>query len=150
MSVNRAGPELLAPCGINCAICSRFLAWSKQMPKVPGKIAHCAGCRARKYPCAFIKKGCPDICEGRFQFCFECATFPCRKVNSIDERYRAKFHSEPVQNLLDIKRLGPEKFFAADMKRHRCGNCGGTRSVHSDQCYDCEDIRDWRGPRKKA
>jgi hypothetical protein len=73
--------ELIAPCGMNCAICSGYLAYKNNLPKVRGKISHCKGCRPRNKQCAFLKKRCEDnlkLLRGEIDFCFECDFFPVR------------------------------------------------------------------------
>lgn len=46
--------ELIAPCGMNCGICSSYLAYKNNMY---GKgFTNCTGCRARNKQCAFLKK----------------------------------------------------------------------------------------------
>ena len=46
--------ELIAPCGMNCGICSGYLAYKNN---IKGRgLPNCAGCRARNKQFAFIKK----------------------------------------------------------------------------------------------
>lgn len=81
--------QLIAPCGMNYAICSSYLAYKNNLPKVKGKIAHCKGCRIRNKQCAFLKKQCKDnhkLLRGEINFCFEYNCFPC----DFKARYKNK------------------------------------------------------------
>ncbi len=42
--------ELIAPCGINCGVCSLYLAYSSGLPEKRGNIRHCVGCKPRNEP----------------------------------------------------------------------------------------------------
>ena len=55
--------NLIAPCGMNCGICSRHLAYSNNLEERRGKIIHCSGCLPRNRQCAFIKKYCELLTE---------------------------------------------------------------------------------------
>ncbi|MEW6592825.1 MAG: DUF3795 domain-containing protein [Candidatus Hadarchaeota archaeon] len=137
--------ELVAPCGMNCNICSGYLAFSRQLPKKRGKIVHCIGCRPRNKLCAFLKGRCARLREGRVEFCFECKSLPCRELGRLDERYRKKYGVSLVGNLQMIKKHGVRKFLADERKRWRCPSCGGTICIHNGKCYDCEKITSWKG-----
>ncbi len=61
--------DLIAPCGMNCAVCSSYLAYSKGIPQKRGAISHCAGCRPRNKQCAYLKGHCDQISKGLLRFC---------------------------------------------------------------------------------
>lgn len=69
------GPEeLIAPCGTNCAICSRFLAYANNL-----KRSQCTGCRPGNPKCSYLFEKCSGInsaLQGNStaRFCFECDT----------------------------------------------------------------------------
>jgi len=138
-------PELVAPCGMNCNVCSAYLAYSSGLPKKRGKITHCQGCLPRKKKCAFLKGQCAKIRNGKIRFCFECSSFPCENLEKIDSRYRENYGVSFTDNLRKIEKGGLDDFLREQEKRYRCGRCGGTKSVHSGKCYGCEEIRSWRG-----
>ncbi|MHB8086476.1 MAG: DUF3795 domain-containing protein, partial [Dehalococcoidia bacterium] len=48
--------ELIAPCGMNCAVCSRYLALKYNVKSKGIKISYCTGCRPRDRKCALLKK----------------------------------------------------------------------------------------------
>ncbi len=137
--------ELVAPCGMNCNICSGYLAYSRNLTRKRGKIIHCIGCRPRNKQCAFLKGRCATLRDGKVRFCFECKKVPCASLAKIDARYRSKFNYSFVGNLMTIKNHGIKKFLADERKRWRCKKCGGTISVHNGKCYDCKIITSWAG-----
>jgi len=87
--------ELIAPCGMNCGICSSYLAYKN---KIRGEgFPNCTGCRERNKKCAFLKKRCKDdlkLLKGEIQFCFECSFYPCENLTGLDNRYKAKIWYE--------------------------------------------------------
>jgi len=73
--------ELIAPCGMNCGICSAYLAYKNNISRKV--VSNCMGCRARNKQCAFLKKKCRDdlkLLKGEIEFCFECGYFPCENL----------------------------------------------------------------------
>jgi hypothetical protein len=128
--------ELIAPCGMNCGICRAYLDHSKT--KVRGKATHCVGCRPRSKKCAFLKGNCPDLREGRIEFCFQCSKFPCDRLLHLDERYRTRYGMSMIENLEMIKANGIEAFLKNEEKRWSCQKCGGAICVHDRKCYACE------------
>ena len=130
MAVGAMRAELVAPCGMNCAVCSAYLTLRDGKPR-------CAGCRPRGKTCAFIKRDCPHLRAGEYAFCFECAAFPCERLAKLDNRYRIRYHTSFIENLKEIKARGMAAFLKAERKRHRCPACGGVVCIHDDRCYAC-------------
>jgi hypothetical protein len=137
--------ELVAPCGMNCGICSGYLAYSRNIPKKRGKIVHCIGCRPRDKQCAYLKGRCAELRDGKVRYCFECKDFPCERLKHLDERYRKNYNMSMIENLEMIKEVGIKKFLENERKRWRCPKCGGVICVHNGKCYDCEHIESWKG-----
>jgi hypothetical protein len=129
---------LIAPCGMNCAICSSYLAQKYDLKKDGIKKSYCGGCRPRGKNCAFMKKNCELIGEGRIKYCFECVQFPCKRLKNLDERYRSKYHMSMIENLRDIKEFGITKFLAQQEKTWKCPTCEGAISCHDGFCYNCQ------------
>jgi len=136
--------RLIAPCGMDCAICSGYLAFSHGVPKRRGAITHCLGCRARNKRCAWLKQHCGRLGEGGYTYCHECPDFPCAHLQHLDERYRASYGMSMVENLELIRRSGTAAFIRAQQARWGCPRCGGLRSVHNGRCFACEVVRHWR------
>jgi hypothetical protein len=137
-------PELVAPCGMDCNVCSGYLAYSRKLPKKRGKIFHCIGCRPRSKLCAFLKGRCLKLRKGKIEFCFECENIPCKALKHIDERYKTKYGMSFLENLQTIKKQGTKKFLLLEQKKWRCHKCNGTICVHNGKCYDCEHIESWK------
>jgi hypothetical protein len=129
-------PELLAPCGMNCGVCKAYLAYSRGVPRQRGKVTHCAGCLPRGKNC-FIKRGCKKLTENRIRFCFECETMPCKSVDRVDRRYRARYDASLVENLREIEEKGVEEFLKNQRQKYRCPECGDVVSIHDGKCYAC-------------
>jgi len=138
--------QLVAPCGMNCAICSGYLAFKNSLPKKPGKVSHCQGCRPRNKQCAFLKKRCRDgqrLLRGEIDFCFECNHFPCPDLQGLDGRYRQRYGMSMIENLLEIRKDGLQKFLARQRRKYRCPGCGGLICIHNKKCYVCDTIHGW-------
>ncbi len=135
---------LIAPCGMDCGICSGYLAYIHNIPKKRGKITHCRGCRARNKQCAFLKRDCTLLRENRIDFCFECDTFPCDRLGRIDERYKTKYGMSFIENLKFIKDKGIDNFLIKQNRNYECSRCGDTICIHNNKCYSCDTITSWK------
>jgi hypothetical protein len=140
--------ELIAPCGMNCAVCSSYLAQKYAVKEQGIKISACAGCRPRNKQCAFLKKSCSWLGSGKLLFCYQCPDFPCRKLNSIDERYKTRYRMSMVANLIDIREQGMAAFLEKEKNRWLCPRCGGEICCHNGLCYRC-DLDSLRNKKKK-
>lgn len=129
--------ELIAPCGMNCNVCAAYLARKHDVDEEGVRMRHCAGCRARKTPCAFLKKRCDLLRKQKVRFCYECEEFPCDSLSAIDRRYRENFRMSEVENLHRIRDDGIESFLKAEEAKWRCPECGGTICCHNGICFDC-------------
>ncbi|MFA6000865.1 MAG: DUF3795 domain-containing protein [Thermoleophilia bacterium] len=136
--------DLIAPCGMYCAICSGYLAYLNQIPRKRGKISHCKGCRARDKKCAWLKGDCELLAKGKVRYCFECPDFPCGHLQHIDARYRRNFGMSMIENLETIRDRGVKAFLREQKARFTCSRCQGLISVHSGKCYVCDDIISWK------
>jgi hypothetical protein len=129
---------LVAPCGMNCGICAAYLAGKYDLKKQGLGVGYCAGCRPRGKNCAFMKKHCELLGEGRVQFCYECRYFPCQHLKRLDKRYRTSYHMSMIENLNDIKGNGMKQFLKKEAEKWRCTKCGGVVSCHGGLCFKCE------------
>jgi hypothetical protein len=129
---------LIAPCGMNCGVCSNYLAMKYDLKKTGVIKSYCAGCRPRGKNCAFMKKSCGLLGEGRVQYCFECETFPCARLKRLDKRYRTKYHLSMIENLTFIRDASMKKFLEKEEKKWKCPQCGGVICCHNGLCYSCE------------
>lgn len=130
-------PELIAPCGMNCNVCSAYLAWKHDTRKKGILKGYCTGCRVRPKQCASLKKRCETLINGRINFCYECPGFPCRWIKNLDKRYRTFYHMSEIENLQYIKENGMDKFLQKETEKWRCPECGDTICCHNGICFNC-------------
>ena len=129
--------ELIAPCGMNCGLCSGYLALKNDLRSKGIGMPNCAGCRPRNKNCAFLKKRCDLLQRGKVKYCYECDDFPCQNLQHIDERYRKHHRMSMVENLIYIKSEGIEQFLIREEERWRCPECGETICCHNGICFNC-------------
>ncbi|MFC2017776.1 DUF3795 domain-containing protein [Chloroflexota bacterium] len=129
--------ELIAPCGMNCAVCISYQAEKKDLNKKGFRKTYCAGCRPRGKYCVFMSKRCDLVGKGLVRFCYECRDFPCRRLKDLDKRYRTRYHLSMIGNLELIKEHGMERFLEKERARWQCPGCGGVICCHNGLCLDC-------------
>ena len=137
--------ELMAPCGMNCALCGAYLAFANGLKTEGHKLTRCAGCRPRNKKCAYLKGKCEKLRLDKVTYCYECADFPCERLKHLDERYRRNYDYSMIDTLRDIKSNGVESVLKAQRERHQCPRCGGVICIHNGKCYHCDEIKSWRG-----
>jgi hypothetical protein len=128
---------LIAPCGMNCGVCSAYLARQFDLRRHGIMRTYCAGCRPRGKNCAFMKKRCELLGNGRVQYCLECADFPCRRLKALDKRYRTFYHMSMIENLERIRDKGMDDFLDEETVKWRCPECGGVICCHNGICFSC-------------
>ncbi len=129
--------ELIAPCGMDCNVCSGYLALKHDVKEKGLKIPYCKGCRPRDKKCAFLKKRCELLLNKKVEFCYECEEFPCENLKHIDKRYRTLFRMSLIDNLRFIKEHGLAKFLERQKKKWRCTDCGEVICCHNGICFSC-------------
>lgn len=129
---------LIAPCGMNCGTCMAYLRDKNK----------CQGCRipfpdksVTRQKC--IVKTCQKLQNTESKFCYECDSFPCKRIKQLDKRYRTKYHVSFIQNLLTIKDIGIEKYITEEGIRWTCRECGSVICVHRDNCLKCNHKREF-------
>ncbi len=111
---------LITPCGMNCGICSSYLAFRYDVKSRGIRMPYCAGCRPRNKKCAFLKKRCAILMNGEVKYCFECADFPCENLQALDRRYRTNFRMSMISNLELIKKEGIVRLLESEAERWEC------------------------------
>lgn len=130
--------DLIAPCGMNCALCSSYLAMKNDVKSKGVKMPYCQGCRPRGKQCAFIKKRCSLLMEGKVEHCFECDDFPCRNLEHLDKRYRTNFSMSMIANLEMIRDKGIEEFLKDQHDKWKCSKCHQMICCHNGLCFICD------------
>ena len=136
MEKTKFTPELIAPCGMNCAICKGYIAYTHSIPRVRGKVTYCAGCQSRAKNC-YVKGNCKKLIHREIKFCYECGAMPCEKLAHLDNRYRERYGMSMVENLKMLKNKGVDEFLREQALRFRCPTCGDVVCVHDGKCYGC-------------
>ena len=126
---SRMNSRLIAPCGINCAVCRACLREKNR----------CPGCRidspAKNKSCVRCKiKNCRQL---KSRFCFSCQDFPCFFIKRLDKRYRTKYGLSVICNLEVIKKAGVRKFLKGETVKGTCPKCGKTLCMHKASCLFC-------------
>jgi len=133
-------PSMIAPCGMDCALCIAYVRERKPCNGCEGpdegKPRHCVECAIKLCP---IRSD-----EGRF--CFECEVYPCNRLERLDKRYRANYGMSMIENLESIRESGLEAFVANEAVRWVCPKCGDVICVHRDVCLSCGRERATRPP----
>lgn len=136
--------KLIAPCGMNCALCVNYQAMKLDLKTKGFHKAYCPGCIPRGKNCAFLKKSCELLGEGLVRYCFECAQFPCQRLKDLDRRYVVRYHVSMIDNLTMIHSQGIEPFLEKQTEKWLCPTCGGTICCHNGLCMKCnlDTLRD--------
>jgi hypothetical protein len=140
--------ELVAPCGMDCNVCSGYLALQYDVKNQGILISYCKGCRPRDKKCAFLKKKCKHLINHTVQYCYECPEYPCEHLRNIDTRYQTLFRMSLLENLTNIKENGIENFIEKQEEKWRCPTCGGVICCHNGLCFQCDNER-LRNKKKK-
>lgn len=134
-SMTNTDPSLIAPCGMNCALC---LGYQREKNK-------CCGCRNEeniKYKSKgcinCIIKNCELLKNTKSGFCYDCTKFPCTRLKQLDKRYKTKYNMSMLENLEKIKEKGIEEFTKQQDTKWKCSKCNGLICVHRGHCLGCE------------
>jgi len=122
--------NLIAPCGINCRLCRAYMQVGKSKP--------CTGCRGdHTWKSNSCVKNCEEMINGKFDYCYECNEFPCRRVRHLDKRYRIRYGTSVIENLNSIKEIGIDNFVESEERKWACPECGSILCMHKPQCLAC-------------
>jgi len=125
--------NLIAPCGMNCALCLAYLRSKNR----------CNGCNGsnNQKPASCVKcviKNCEMPHFLGSIFCCDCEKYPCTRLKQLDKRYRTKYHMSMIDNLNTIRSEGLDYFVKREHDRWLCEKCGGTICVHRGSCLNCQ------------
>ncbi len=128
--------SMIAPCGMNCGICSALLRERNICSGCNGDEAQkpdsCVACQIRN---------CPELEGNELAFCFVCAKYPCPRLRRLDKRYRTRYGMSMIENLGNIRELGLDEFAARERVRWSCPGCGGVICAHKPECVHCGRAR---------
>lgn len=124
--------RMIAPCGMNCALCSAHFRDNKKCQGCHGDDAH------KPYHCVECSiKNCLFLSRTKSGFCYDCEQFPCRRLKQLDKRYQARYAMSMIDNLKNIRVIGKRQFVKNETKRWQCPACGKLLCVHRDHCWHC-------------
>lgn len=124
---------LLAPCGIDCGICSGYL---REKNRCPGCLNATETTLKHIFTCS--KKICAES-QG-ITYCYECKKFPCYNLKKLEKRYSTQYGESPVNNGIFVRDFGLEAFKKSQLLRWTCQNCGEGLNVHKSKCPGCGEI----------
>lgn len=135
--------ELIAPCGMNCALCAAYQFRLHDLNQQGFHRKYCPGCIPRGENCLHMGDVCEKLAQGTLRFCYECEAYPCKRLKALDKRYRTKYHMSMIANLNLIRDQGMEAFLAQEAQQWRCPTCGGNLCCHNGLCMHCQtdDLR---------
>ena len=128
-------PNMVAPCGLDCTICTAALKADKPCPG-------CNGSNENK----------PDFCATRCEiincsnrqalhgdYCDVCSQYPCEYIKEREYRYQNQYPlpESPMSNLKKIRANGMSCFLEEQSKEWTCPECGGIICVHTGLCNRC-------------
>lgn len=130
--------QLIAPCGMNCSLCVAYQSEKYDLKKKGFNRQYCPGCIPRGKHCLHMQAHCKLVGEGFVRFCYECVSFPCKRLKNLDKRYRTKYHLSMIENLKQIKEQGLESFVTDQKSKWRCPGCGELICCHNGLCLNCQ------------
>lgn len=142
---HRINSSMIAPCGINCALC---------MAHLRGK-NHCPGCLASdtnkpNYCISCQIKNCKELnLRTRKKYCITCSQYPCPRLKRLHKRYSTKYGVDIYQNLEAIRSDGIRCFIKKEREKWRCPACGGVLCMHRDTCRFCGSPKSKRSIKKR-
>ncbi len=129
--------ELIAPCGMNCSVCSKYLARKHDIKSKGVRVSYCTGCRPRDKKCAFLKKHCDSLLNHTLQFCYECSSFPYKNLVRLDARYQKDYRMSWIENLAFIEQHSLDAFIERERTKWQCKKCGALLCCHNGICFIC-------------
>lgn len=129
--------NLIAPCGMNCGLCLAYHFLNMDLNKQGFHKKYCPGCIPRGKNCTHMGDQCELLKNGTVRFCFECDSFPCQRLKSLDKRYRTKYQMSMIENLEAIREHGLQEFLINEEAKWKCPECGGVICCHNGLCLNC-------------
>ncbi len=130
--------NLIAPCGMNCSLCIAYQFKEEDINKKGFHKTYCPGCIPRGKHCTHMGDRCHRLGRGEVRYCFQCEEYPCKRLKSLDLRYRKKYHMSMIENLDDVRNHGVESFLAKEEKKWKCPHCGSMICCHNGLCLHCQ------------
>jgi len=125
--------KLIAPCGMNCAICVAYLRDKNKCPgcrmlgqKKDIKSIYCKKCSIRD--CLILK-------ENKWKYCKKtCSKYVCQRLKNLDKRYRTRYGMSMIKNLEYINKKGIRAFIKNQKKKYI--KDGKILCIHNKKYYN--------------
>lgn len=130
--------QLIAPCGMNCSLCISYQSMKNDLKRQGFHKKYCPGCIPRGENCIHMGDQCELLAKGKIRFCYECEIFPCKRLKTLDKRYRTKYHMSMIENLEFIRDNSVELFLKEEEIKWLCNECGGIICCHNGLCLNCD------------
>lgn len=127
--------RMIAPCGLDCSLCSEALKSENPCPGCKGSDEHkpeFCSVRCRIITCEFRAALQGDYCDA-------CPRYPCEQSEEREYRYMNQYplQESPANNLKTIREEGMARFLEKQKERWTCPECGGILCVHTGLCSGC-------------
>lgn len=86
--------KLISPCGMNCCLCIAYQFKENDLNKRGFHKKYCPGCIPRGENCTHMRDACELLVKGGIRFCFECESFPCKRLKTLDKHQPYKIPYE--------------------------------------------------------
>ncbi len=73
-----------------------------------------------------------------------CPSFPCKRLKSLEKRYREKYGVLIYNNMRMIKEEGINVFINNEEKKWKCAACGKTLCMHKENCTNCGETNPFK------
>jgi hypothetical protein len=123
----------IAPCGINCSVCSGYQRKKNKCPGCNGignKPTYCKTCSIR-------------FCENKKsdkEYCGSCEMYPCKRLKNLYKRYHEKYGVDIYQNIKEINAGRMEDLLIQEEKKWQCKTCGKLLCMHKSVCAECGEL----------
>lgn len=122
---------VIAPCGLICDLC---LGFQREKNRCPG----CTAEGEKPLSCTkCIIVNCPEKNGDSTKLCYTCSKYPCKRLKTLDKRYKTNYGESLVENFKMIEQLGLDRFIAEAESLWRCPGCGELVNVHRPVCLHC-------------
>ena len=140
-------PEVIAPCGINCAVCPYLMAHKDGNERLKEKLAAsigikpeqiaCEGCNSEL--CLFFCKECKlkkCVQKKDIESCASCEEWPCKHVENYPFKpflHRLRW-DVPYQ-----KKHGKKAWIAKTIELNTCPKCKTLNHWRASRCKSCKN-----------
>ena len=142
----KVNPELLAPCGLYCGVCSIYRADKQNNEKLKQKLAKAYWCKPEQIECDgclsdnkyFYCEQCnirACVHDKGLSGCHQCADWPCSHVENYPFPLANKFMKKSIPAR---KERSDEEWIEWEVNNWTCKSCGAMAFRGARRCPDCK------------